>query len=268
MVRWPPGLHAQAAKRNTSMLSWRPGFQGSGQQPITAVPVGRYSRRISSVPLTGGQAQGIIVGQPGATGTATSPTSFQLLCEIIAPTAGTYVISWSVGLAGTLSGSDADNFGLALNNVEIQPAVCPAVAGTYPQTPVTVTLNAGDRMEIYTAGNTPTTGAVYTGTIPPSVNPLTLQVGPQGMGTTWYPLSVTLSTTTGALDSATALVYLGPAATPATLQSTVFTGNGTAALAIPSMTPGQTVIAVWTGGHAGDTAALNITGTMDALSTG
>lgn len=111
------------------------------------------------------------------------------------------------------------------------------------------------------------TGGQVQGKIPGSGN-LTLQVGPQGLGTVWYPVQVTLSTTTGALDTSTALVYLGPLVTPATLVGTVYSGNGTVALAIPSMSPGQTLIIAWTGGKNGDTAAANIIGTMDALTTG
>jgi len=94
--------------------------------------------------------------------------------------------------------------------------------------------------------------------IVPASGKLTLQVGPQGLGNVWYPVQVTLSTTTGALDTSTALVYLGPIQTPTSL----------VALAIPDMTPGQTLIVAWSGAHPGDTASFNIIGTMDALSTG
>lgn len=160
MPRWPAGLHPQRAKYGSSQLAWLPGWRGSGQQPMSRVPVTAYTRRLSGIPLTGGQVQGTIAG-----------------------------------------------------------------------------------------------------------GKLTLSVGPQALGTVWYPVQVTLSTTTGALDTSTALVYLGPLVTPATLVGTVFTGNGTVALAIPSMTPGQTIIIAWTGAHNGDTAAANIIGTMDALGT-
>jgi hypothetical protein len=97
---------------------------------------------------------------------------------------------------------------------------------------------------------------------------LTLSAGPQGLGTAWYPAQVTLSTTTGALDTSTALVYLGVGGVPTTLVATVYSGNGTAALAIPAMQPGDLVIVQWSGGHPGDTASFNILGTMDALTTG
>ena len=162
MPRFPPGwgqyFHPQRLKSN--QLAWRPGWRSSGQQPITPTPIHAYSGKISGVPLTGGQAQGVI-----ANGT------------------------------------------------------------------------------------------------------LTLTVAPQGLGTIWYPVQVTLSTTTGALDTSTALVYLGPSVTPATLVGQLFSGNGTVALAIPNMSPGQSLIVKWTGGHNGDIAACNVIGTMDALTT-
>lgn len=110
----------------------------------------------------------------------------------------------------------------------------------------------------------PLTGGQAQGAIPGS-GALTLTIGPQGLGTTWYPVQITLSTTTGVLDTSTANVYLGPLVTPATLVGSLFTGNGTVALAIPAMQPGQYLVISWTGGNPGDTAAANVIGTMDAL---
>jgi hypothetical protein len=163
MVRFPAGwgqaFHPQRLPSN--QLAWRPGWRGTGQQPITPIPITRYRGKITGVPLTGGQAQGVI--------------------------------------AGTV---------------------------------------------------------------------LSLSIGPQGLGTVWYPVQVTLSTATGPLDTSTALVYLGPLTTPATLVGTVYSGNGTVALAIPSMSPGQYLVIAWTGAHNGDIAAANVIGTMDALTTG
>lgn len=124
-------------------------------------------------------------------------------------------------------------------------------------------------IQAYTSKATgvPLTGGQNQGKIPGS-GTLTLTAGPQGLGTIWYPAQVTLSTTTGVLDTSTALVYLGSQGVPITLVASVFSGNGTVALAIPSMSPGQVLIVEWTGAHQGDTAAFNIVGTMDALRTG
>jgi hypothetical protein len=160
MVRLPRGWHPQAVRNGNSLVN-RPGYRGSGMQPMVPVPVTRYTKTIQSVPLTGGQVQGTI----------------------------------------------------------------------------------------------------------PAGGALTVSVGPQGLGTVWYPAQVTLSTTTGVLDTSTALVYLGAQGVPSLLVGTVFSGNGTVALAIPSMTPGQVLIVSWTGAHPGDQAAANMIGTMDALST-
>jgi hypothetical protein len=155
-------MHLQAARRRNSLLGYRPGWAGTGMQPALRTPIQAYTGRITGVPLTGGQVQGVI----------------------------------------------------------------------------------------------------------PASKALTLSVGPQGLGTTWYPAQVTLSTTTGPLDTSTARVYLGAQGVPVSLVGTVYTGNGTVALAIPSMQPGQVLIIAWTAAAAGDTAAANITGTMDALTTG
>ncbi len=96
---------------------------------------------------------------------------------------------------------------------------------------------------------------------------LTLQVGPQGAGTVWYPTQITVSTSIGQFDSAVATIYLGPSATPATQVGIVASGNGVAALAIPNMTPGQTILVTWTGATVGSVLAFNIIGTMDALTS-
>jgi len=111
------------------------------------------------------------------------------------------------------------------------------------------------------------TGGQAQGIVPGS-GTVTLQVGPQGLGTVWYPVQATIGTTTGPLDTATALAYVGPLVAPTTLVATVFTGNGTIGNVPAQMAPGQTFIVTWTGATPGDTVALNISGTMDALSTG
>lgn len=97
---------------------------------------------------------------------------------------------------------------------------------------------------------------------------LRLTTGPQGLGTVWYPAQATISTGVGALDTATALVYLGIGGVPVSLIATVFSGNGTVAIAVPPMTPGELIIVDWTGGASLETAAVNVIGTMDALTTG
>jgi hypothetical protein len=163
---WPAGtFHPPAAKRGTNKLMWVPGWRGTSARPITRTSVGRYTTRLSSIPLSGGQVLGIV----------------------------------------------------------------------------------------------PASGAI------------TLSDGPQGLGVVWYPVQVNASTTTGlttAGDNSVCNIYLGPAVNPTTLVGTIYNGNGTAALAIPDMTPGQFLVMVWSGANPGDQAAANVIGTMDALTTG
>lgn len=161
---WRAAFHPQAARRGTP-AAYRPGWQGTGRQPIVSVPIGKYTSKATGVPLTGGQNQSLI----------------------------------------------------------------PAGGG------------------------------------------LSLTVGPQGLGTVWYPAQVTLSTSTGlagGLDTSTAQVFLGSQGVPIALVGSVFGGNGTVALAVPSVSPGQVLIVTWANAKAGDTAALNVVGSMDALTTG
>jgi hypothetical protein len=47
--------------------NWRPGYRGTGAQPITPVPMQAFSQVVQGVPLTGGQAQTTV----SAAGTAT-----------------------------------------------------------------------------------------------------------------------------------------------------------------------------------------------------
>jgi len=269
MVRLPRGWGAAwhpQARRGGSQLDYRPGYRGSGMQPITATPVTAFTGKIQGVPLTGGQAQGTIPGYQAAQGSVTSPTTTETLVSVTVPP-GTYTVQWSVELSGTIGGDETNNFALYNGQTFVAESVNPAAAGTYPQAAQTFTVTAAHpTISIHAGGVTPTTGAVYTGILPSGSTGLTLTVGPQGLGTVWYPAQVTLSTTTGALDTSVALVWVGSQGVPSLLVGTVYSGNGTVALAVPPMSPGQVLITTWTGGHAGDAAAVNMIGTMDALS--
>jgi hypothetical protein len=122
-------------------------------------------------------------------------------------------------------------------------------------------------MRIYTQPVTglPLVGGQAQGTIS-AAGAATLSVGPSGSGNVWYPASCTILTTSGVNDASTCNIYLGPAGIPVTLLATLYPGGtGTASLAIPSMTPGQYVLAVWSGGKSGDVCSINIVGTMDSV---
>src|SRR5215469_13548822 len=157
MPQLPAGWHPQAAKRGSSTLAWRPGWRGTGAQPIRAVPVGRYTQKISGVPLTGGQAQGQIPGYPGVSGSVTSPASFVGIAGEFVPTGGTFTVQWSVSLGGTAGAGDANNFLLLLNATPLATSVNAGAPGNYPQAAVPgVVMHAGDALVVFSGGSAPT----------------------------------------------------------------------------------------------------------------
>jgi hypothetical protein len=117
-----------------------------------------------------------------------------------------------------------------------------------------------------TVSGVPLSGGQASAVVPGS-GTVTLSIGPQGLGTVWYPTQMTISTTTGLLDTSVASVYAGSGQVPNQLVAQLFSGNGVVAQVPTQLAPGQTMIVTWTGAHPGDTAAMNIIGTMDALST-
>ena len=113
----------------------------------------------------------------------------------------------------------------------------------------------------------PLVGGQAQGTISGS-GALTLSVGPQGLGNIWYPASLTVQTTSGTNDSSTCNVYAGPAGVGVTLLGTFFpgtAGSGVASFALPSLSPGQYLIAIWSGANSGDKATVNVVGTMNSV---
>jgi hypothetical protein len=94
----------------------------------------------------------------------------------------------------------------------------------------------------------------------------TVTVGPQGTGTIWYPQQASIATTTGAADTSTCALYVGPLSALTLIGSQSYAGGGDSlGLAVPVLYPGSFLVAVWAGGHAGDLAALTIYGQQDVL---
>jgi hypothetical protein len=94
----------------------------------------------------------------------------------------------------------------------------------------------------------------------------TVRIGPSGLGTRWYPNQCTLSTTSGTADTSTAIVYLGPVATPSQVIFTSYAGGGDIqGLAVPMMQPGDLLTVVWSGAKNGDHATLVVIGDQQVL---
>jgi hypothetical protein len=241
-------------------------------RPITREPIVKYARAIQGVPLTGGQASGLVAGT-GTQAGVLNPGQFQTL-EIVPlpPFGGPVTINWTVTLAGTVGANDVNNFQLVAFNSGLPlggflaGSVNAGVDGTYPQATYTGTLpESTTAVALQVKGTTPTGGAIYGGTVtvPGTV---TLSVGPQGLGNIWYPVQCVVSTSTGATDTSTCAVYLGSQAQQNLQGGQSYAGGGdTVSLSVQSMSPGDLLIAVWTGAVPGAIAAINVTGTMDAL---
>lgn len=93
-----------------------------------------------------------------------------------------------------------------------------------------------------------------------------VQIGPQGVGTVWYPASVAIATTSGAADVSTCALYIGPLALLTQIGGQSYAGGGDViGISVPPVYPGYFLVAVWTGAKSGDLASMTVYGAMDAL---
>jgi hypothetical protein len=196
--------------------------------------------------------------------------------------------TWSAGSTGPLAQAAEVAFGVIVTDELGGAAILPPGLPWVESSPISaggglLAMIAGYQVvnsaAALTYAGTLTSSTIYgtcmitlkaTGSAPVAAVPGTAQcqIGPAGLGNIWYPTQVTLSTTSGiatGLDSSVANLYLGPAGTPLTLLGTVYGGNGVVGLALPSIQPGQYLIAQWTGAVPGDMASMNVQGSMDGL---
>lgn len=94
----------------------------------------------------------------------------------------------------------------------------------------------------------------------------TIQLGPSGYGVRWYPAQAKISTTSGAADTSTCIIYLGVIASASQIGAQSYAGGGDV-IGLPGdmLQPGEFVIAVWSGGKPGDVATLRLSGIQDSL---
>lgn len=94
-------------------------------------------------------------------GTQTSPGALTTIASTATLPAGTYTVNWTVEVGGTLAAADANNMILHDSAGIVAQAIFPAVAGSYPQAPVQITLLANSPIQVQSL-NAATAGAVYT----------------------------------------------------------------------------------------------------------
>ena len=115
----------------------------------------------------------------------------------------------------------------------------------------------------------------YAAKVVPASGTVTVFCGPQGVGTVWYPQAAAISTTTGANDASTCVLYLSPFENSSTslaastqIGGQSYAGGGdTIGLAVPPLWPGYYIVAVWSGATVGDLAALQVYGTQQVLAS-
>ena len=96
-----------------------------------------WSLRDTSVP-TPGQNEGSVV----------SPAAGAAIVTVSGLRAGTYDVVWSVALQGAPGAGDADNFQIKNGATVVENAINAGAAGTYPQTPVRITVAANGTLTV------------------------------------------------------------------------------------------------------------------------
>ena len=100
----------------------------------------------------------------------------------------------------------------------------------------------------------------------PASGALTLQLGPSGLGSRWYPSMAVVSTTTGVACTSVVSVYAGTLGVASAQAAQSYSGGGdTASLSGVELYPGLYVVAVWSGAQPGASATLIVYGEQIAL---
>jgi hypothetical protein len=93
-----------------------------------------------------------------------------------------------------------------------------------------------------------------------------LAIGPQGVGTRWYPSEVQLSTSTGPTDQSMCVLYRNFIAATQEVGQTAQGGLDTVAFT-RDMQPGDILYAVWHRANPGDLATITVHGDQLALTS-
>lgn len=246
---------------------WVPGSSVAARR-VESVPLAAYRNPVEvDLGNDGIAPQALFGGDAGHSGTRTSPPApFSLIFTGAVLTPGTYTVTWTVTLSGTVGAPEASNFILNLGpNIFIAASVNTGAAGSYPQTAVTFTTTGGQALLLLSGANNATSGAVYGGSLSTTGTAIA-QVGPSGWGQSWALDQASLSTSVGALDPAQCALFAGPLAIPFYQVVSGLAGGGSQfGLGGVGLAQGWFIFAVWTGGTVGAFAYLRVTGIKTAL---
>lgn len=85
-------------------------------------------------------------------GNATAPLAGATIASLTGLAAGTYTVTWTVGLQGAAAAADANNFELFDTAGNVIASVNPGAAGEYPQLQVNLTVAAGATIGVKAIG--------------------------------------------------------------------------------------------------------------------
>jgi hypothetical protein len=215
-----------------------------------------------------GSAQVYLSGAT-ATGSITSPGAGAAIAAAAAP-AGTYQVYWPVTLAGAAGAGDANNFALFVGAAKVATSSNTGAAGTYAQA-ATVTVPPGGAVVSVQTIAAGTAGVTYTATIVPGGGGSSAAAGPRVPGEAWNITGAAVSVLPPAgsqtpVNESACSVYNQPVGpfpvNPQNLLGATFTGSSGDSFG-PTVTiqPGQHLLAVWSGGDAGQLATLSYWGT-------
>jgi hypothetical protein len=85
-------------------------------------------------------------------GSAVAPAAGATIVTTPALAAGTYVVTWTVGLQGAAAAADANNFQLFNGAAAVEVSVNPGVAGEFPQAQAVFTVTSGATVSIKAVG--------------------------------------------------------------------------------------------------------------------
>lgn len=87
-----------------------------------------------------------------ASGNVIAPAAGAAIVTTPVLAAGTYVVTWTVGLQGAAAAADANNFQLLNGAVAVEVSVNPGAAGEYPQAQAVFTVASGGTVSIKAIG--------------------------------------------------------------------------------------------------------------------
>lgn len=124
------------------------------KRPITVAPTATDVTPFSGEGYLAGWSLRDVSGDVAVdvSGSVVAPGAAATIATTAALPAGTYTVTWSVGLQGAAAAADSNNFQLVTTAGQVAVSVNPGVAGDYLQAATEVTVTAGQTVSIKSIG--------------------------------------------------------------------------------------------------------------------